>query len=70
MGCRVIAGDEILLAKTWLRAACAELAIQGARSGTRITKAGKYRDNAAQENHHAQGSFCSGRAINIQGPGS
>ena len=31
MGCRVIAGDGILLATPWLRAACTELAIQGAR---------------------------------------
>jgi hypothetical protein len=34
-----------------LRAACTELAIQGALQGTRIANAGKYTDDAAQENH-------------------
>ena len=40
-------GARILRATPSLRAACAELAIQGAASGTRIAKDGKWQDVAA-----------------------
>lgn len=65
-----LVGDGILLTTPWLQAVCTELAIQAARSGTRIARTGKCRDDAAQENHHAQRSFRSERTFNGERPGS